>query len=50
MEAIVVDPVGNRLYFAAGKRGIEVINVDGSSRTKLFDEVALSLAVDLRKG
>ena len=53
MYAIVVDPVGDRLYFAAGDGGVGVINVDGSSRTKLTDNrtiTAVSLAVDLKAG
>ena len=49
VRAIVVDPVGHRLYFASFG-GVEVINVDGSSRTKLFNTMALGLAVDLKAG
>ena len=51
MRAIVLDPVGDRLYFASyGGGGVEVINVDGSSRTKLVADSAFSLAVDLKAG
>ena len=49
MYAIVVDPAGDRLYFAGGD-GVEVINVDGSNRTKLVPNSAFSLAVDLKAG
>ena len=49
MFAIVVDPVGDRLYFG-GNDGIEVINVDGSSRTRLTDDNMQGLAVDLKAG
>ena len=49
MHAIVFDPVGDSLYFA-NIEGVEVINVDGSNRTKLVDDTAYSLAVDLEAG
>ena len=49
MNAIVVDAARDRLYFA-GLGGVEVINVDGSNRTKLLDGNTLSLAVDLKAG
>ena len=49
MDAIVVDPVGDRLYFA-GADGVEVINVDGSNRTRLAKDSAFQLAVDLKAG
>ena len=49
MFAIVFDPVGDRLYFG-GSDGIEVINVNGSSRTKLVDGITLTLTVDLKAG
>ena len=50
MKAIVVDPVGNRLYFTTDYGGVQVINMDGSSRTELFYDVASGLAVDLKAG
>ena len=46
---IVVDPVADRLYFT-GYGGVEVINVDGSNRTKLFVGSASGLAVDMKEG
>ena len=49
MFAIVFDPVGDRLYFG-GSDGLDVINVNGSSRTKLVDGTALTLNVDLKAG
>ena len=49
MSAIVLDPAGDRLYFAR-PGGVEVINVDGSNRTKLVADSAISLAVDLKAG
>ena len=49
MDAIVVDPVGDRLYFAGGD-GVEVINVDGTNRTRLANVSVSQLAVDLKAG
>ena len=46
---IVVDPVGDRLYFG-GKKGVGVTNMDGTDRKKLIDVHAVSLAVDLKEG
>ena len=50
MNMIVVDPVRDRLYFALRKGGLEVINVDGSSRKWLADDFVYSLAVDVKEG
>ena len=49
VNGIVVDPARDRLYFADDK-GVQVINVDGSNITKLFDGYTRSLAVDLKAG
>ena len=49
MSAIVLDPVGDRLYFSS-PGGVEAINVDGSNRTKLADNFTISLAVDVKQG
>ena len=49
MYVIVFDPAEDRLYFV-GYGGVEVINVDGSNRTKLVADSAISLAVDLKAG
>ena len=48
--ALVVDRDGSKLYFATAPKTIEVINVDGSDRKKLFDHNGMAVAVDLKKG
>ena len=50
MYALVVDPVGERIYFAAGNRGVDVINVNGSNRIKLFNDTVYCMAFDLKAG
>ena len=47
MGDIVVDPVGNKLYFAAAY--IEVIDTDGSNRRTLIAVNLISFVVDLKK-
>ena len=46
---IVVDPVGDRLYFG-GSHGVGVTNMDGTDRKKLIDVHAVRLAIDLKEG
>ena len=47
MGAIVVDPVGNKLYFTAAY--IEAITIDGSNRQTLIPVRVYSLVVDPKK-
>ena len=47
MRAIVVDPVGNKLYFTATY--IESIGTDGSNRHTLIPLSVYSLVVDPKK-
>ena len=50
MKSIVVDPVGEKLYYL-DKKAIQVINVNGSTRTQLHPHIgAYGMDVDLKKG